>query len=173
MIFRELRQADAEEVERLVSIFDEEGIIKFLGADYVSGEDFAQSLLHISNCKSEETLPEGKVPFTFLVAEIDGKIAGRISIRHRLNEWYALVGGHIGYAVVPEYRGQGIATAMLRYGLDFLRVRGVEEAFISCKQTNDVSRAVIERCGGVFAGLVNDPTENLAEYRTYWIPTRS
>jgi predicted acetyltransferase len=173
MIFRELRLEDAEEVERLKSIFDEEGGFKFLGADYVPGEDFAQSLQRISNCKEEETVPEGKVPFTFLVAEIDGKIAGRISIRHRLNDWYALVGGHIGYGVVPEFRGKGIATSILRYGLEFLRVRGIEEAFISCKQTNDASRAVIEKCGGVFAGLVNDPMENLAEYRTYWISTRS
>jgi len=30
-------------------------------------------------------LPEGRVPATFLVAEAEGQIVGRVSIRHELN----------------------------------------------------------------------------------------
>lgn len=171
MIFRELRLEDAAEAERLQSVFEEEGLIKFLLADYVPGEDFAGYLRRVESYKFEETVPEGKVPSTFLVVEVDGKIAGRISIRHSLNDWLAFVGGHIGYGIVPEFRGQGVATTLLKYGVDFLANRGVEQVFISCKATNEASRRVIEKCGGVFAGIVQDPTENMADYRTYWIPT--
>ena len=38
-------------------------------------------------------LPEGRVPATFLVAEAEGQIVGRVSIRHELNAHLAEVGG--------------------------------------------------------------------------------
>ena len=41
-------------------------------------------------------LPCGWVPSTFLVAEIGGRIVGCTSIRHRLTEQLAQVGGHSG-----------------------------------------------------------------------------
>src|SRR5674476_1621830 len=44
-------------------------------------------------------LPEGRVPATFLVAEAEGQIVGRVSIRHELNAYLAEVRGHIGYGV--------------------------------------------------------------------------
>jgi predicted acetyltransferase len=171
MIFRELRIEDAEEVERLHQTFYQESGFHFLLSEYVPGEDFNKYLERVNLYKTEKTVPDGKVPSTFLVVEIDGRIAGRISIRHRLNVWLALVGGHIGYGVVPEFRGRGVATALLSFGVNFLRDMGVDQVFISCKEVNSASRAVIEKCGGVFAGMVKDPTENGAEYRTYWIPT--
>ena len=38
-------------------------------------------------------IPEGWVPATFLVAEAEGQIVGRVSIRHALNAHLAEVGG--------------------------------------------------------------------------------
>jgi len=54
-------------------------------------------------------LPEGWVPVTFLVAEAEGQIVGRVSIRHALNAHLAEVGGHIGYGVRPGFRRRGLA----------------------------------------------------------------
>ena len=48
-------------------------------------------------------LPEGWVPVTFLVAEAEGQIVGRVSIRHALNAHLAEVGGHIGYGCVLAF----------------------------------------------------------------------
>jgi len=53
------------------------------------------------------------VPSTFLFAFDASRIIGRVSIRHELNEFLLRVGGHIGYVVVPEFRRQGYATAIL------------------------------------------------------------
>lgn len=105
------------------------------------------------------------------MAVIDGKIAGRLSIRHRLNDFLALTGGHIGYGVAPEFRGQGVATYMLRHGLRFLNGIGVERCFISCLPDNEHSRRTIEKYGGEFAGIVTDTYGIGKGYRTYWIPT--
>jgi predicted acetyltransferase len=168
---RELRvedASDAAQVHKAVMALDN---WQFLLSDYVQDEEFAGYMDRVSSWKDEARVPEGKVASTFLVAAIDGKIAGRLSIRHRLNEFLGLVGGHIGYGVAPEFRGQGVATYMLKYGLEFMRERGEEKIFISCHSDNQASRRIIEKCGGEFAALVPHPFENGELYRTYWIPT--
>lgn len=168
---RELLPEDGDQVAKIHAVMKEQDNFNFMLSDYRVGEDFAPYIDRVNTYKNLETVPEGKVPSTFFVAVVDGKIAGRLSVRHSLNEWLALVGGHIGYGVAPEFRGKGVATHMLQFGLKFLNELGVDRCFISCRTGNDHSRRTIEKCGGEFAGLVNDPTEDGAEYRTYWIPT--
>jgi predicted acetyltransferase len=99
-------------------------------------------------------LAEGNVPSTFLVADVDGKIVGRTSIRHELNEFLASEGGHIGFGVVPEERRKGYATQILRQSLEVARALGVERVLITCSDDNIGSAAVIVRCDGVFESAV-------------------
>ena len=168
---RELRVEDASDAARVHKAMMELDDWQFLLSDYVQDEEFSQYIDRVSSWKDEAAVPEGKVASTFLIAIIDGKIAGRLSIRHRLNDFLGLVGGHIGYGVAPEFRGQGVATYMLKYGLEFMNERGEEKVFISCHSENEASRRIIEKCGGEFAALVPHPYENGELYRTYWIPT--
>jgi predicted acetyltransferase len=56
-----------------------------------------------------EFVAPNQVSSTFLLAEVDGDIVGRVSIRHELNAYLPSVGGHIGYAVRPAYRRRGYA----------------------------------------------------------------
>ncbi len=44
-------------------------------------------------------LAPGRVPHTMLYGFLDGKIIGRVSVRHHLNENLRKRGGHIGYWV--------------------------------------------------------------------------
>lgn len=168
---RELILEDASDAARVHKAMMELDDWQFLLTDYVQDEEFSKYIDRVSSWKDEATVPEGRVASTFLVAVIDGKIAGRLSLRHRLNEFLGLVGGHIGYGVAPEFRGKGVATHMLKYGLEFMKERGEEKIFISCHSENVASRKIIEKCGGEFAALVPHPYENGELYRTYWIPT--
>ena len=43
-----------------------------------------------------------QVPATFLLAEVDGEIVGRVSIRHELNDYLERFGGHIGAPPAPR-----------------------------------------------------------------------
>lgn len=56
-------------------------------------------------------LPADRVRATFLVADVKGVIVGRASIRHTLNDQLRHLGGHIGYAVLPEHRRRGYGKA--------------------------------------------------------------
>jgi predicted acetyltransferase len=77
------------------------------------------------------------VPSTFLFAFVGNRIVGRASIRHSLNEFLHRVGGHIGYVVVPEFRRQGYATAILGQSLLIARDKcGLHRILVTCDDDN-------------------------------------
>ena len=88
------------------------------------------------------------MPATFLLAEVDGTVVGRVSVRHRLNDRLIAHGGHIGYCVLAPYRRRGYATEMLRQGLVIARAARVDRVLVTCDQDNVASARVITNCGG-------------------------
>jgi predicted acetyltransferase len=114
-------------------------------------------------------LPDGFVPNSFLLADVDGRLVGRTSVRHELNGALAREFGHIGYAVVPNERRRGYATEILRQSLVVAARVGVTQALVICDESNVGSARTIERCGGVFeSAAVNSEGEAI---RRYWVPT--
>jgi predicted acetyltransferase len=82
----------------------------------------------------------------------------------------AIVGGHIGYGVLPAFRRRGYATRMLAHGVQVLNTLGVERAFVTCDEHNAASRSIIERAGGAFVDTYSGPEAD-TRTRRYWIPT--
>lgn len=105
---------------------------------------------HLAEERRWETAPPANfVPMTMLWWVEGETCLGRISIRHRLNDWLREVGGHIGYDIRPSARRRGHATAMLAAALPRAAALGIEKALITCDFDNIGSRKVIERNGGV------------------------
>jgi predicted acetyltransferase len=110
----------------------------------------------------------GLVPATFLAADVGGRLVGRSSIRHELNDFLAREGGHIGYGVLPGHRRRGYATAILRQSLVVARSVGVERVLLICDDDNVGSIKVIERNGGTLESIVSR-SKPAPDYRRYWI----
>ena len=109
------------------------------------------------------------VPSTFLFAFVEARIVGRVSIRHALNAFLERVGGHIGYAVVPEFRRRGYATEILRQSIEFARTRlGIHRILVTCDEDNVGSIRTIEKNGGVLEDIVTGPDLSKPK-RRYWI----
>ncbi|HEY5265778.1 MAG TPA: GNAT family N-acetyltransferase [Acidimicrobiales bacterium] len=110
-----------------------------------------------------------------LVADVDGELVGRVSVRFALNDFLATTGGHIGYAVVPARRNKGYATEMLRQALVLTRAEGITRVLVTCNDDNAGSRRVIESCGGIFESMVplearqSLNSEGGQLVRRYWI----
>lgn len=130
------------------------------------GQPFAELVEHHRQAARGLGLPPGLVPATFLLAEVDGEVVGRSSIRHELNDQLRLEGGHIGYGILTAHRRRGYATEVLRQSLVIARSLGVGRALVTCDDDNVASAAAIEANGGVqedtvrFGGVL---------IRRYWI----
>ena len=125
-------------------------------------------LRRLADSRAGLNLREGWVGSTFLVADMDGQIVGRISIRHHLNEFLRTEGGHIGYCVLPAYRRRGYATEILRQALIVARSLGIDQVLITCDDDNIGSIRVIESCGGKLDS-VRPAKPGTPALRRYWI----
>ena len=122
----------------------------------------------------DRLLARATTPEPPLVAEsvywgvVDGNVVGRISLRHRLNENLAKVGGHIGYEVRPSYRRRGIATEMLRQILITPEARSLGRLLLTCAPDNVASNKTILSNGGVLERVVFVEMVN-GDRNHYWI----
>lgn len=136
---------------------------------YEEDMPFARYLERLEQHARGQQLPPGHVPSTFLFAFDGSRIVGRGSIRHELNDFLFRVGGHIGYAVVPEFRRRGYATEILRQLLTIARVRlDLARVLLTCDDDNIGSIRTIEKNGGVLENVVSG-ADLLAPKRRYWI----
>lgn len=73
-------------------------------------------------------VPEGFVNETlyFLTDDNETKLFGAVDIRHELNDYLRLFGGHIGYGIVPSERRHGYAKIQLALALPIARSIGIK-----------------------------------------------
>jgi predicted acetyltransferase len=132
------------------------------------GMSYAEMLDLMDKESRGEDLAPGRVPHTMYYGFVDGKIIGRMSLRHELNESLRYRGGHIGYAVAPRFRQKGYATEMVRQVLPMCRGLGLKEIMITCADDNVASWRVIEKFGGVLKDKIWDDVDS-EMIRRYWL----
>jgi len=99
----------------------------------------------------------------------DVEVVGFIALRHRLTDALRVIGGHIGYAVRPSRRREGIATRALGLVLDDARRLGLDRVLLTCDDDNEASARTIERCGGQRQMPDSKSPSGAALVRHYWI----
>jgi predicted acetyltransferase len=133
------------------------------------GEAFADHIERLERQRCGFDLGE-LVAGTWLIADVEGMVVGRTSIRHELNAYLAFHGGHIGYAVRPAFRRRRYATEILRQSVIIARSYGVHPVLITCDDDNVGSAAVIQSCGGSLERVVSaSESDTSVPFRRYWI----
>ena len=168
MILRPLTledRSEAVQAHRELALDDFDFLLDSLGK-YEENGDWAAYLDRLDSLRRGENVPDGWVASTFLIAEVDSRIIGRVSIRHELNAYLAERAGHIGYGVRPEFRGRGYATEILQQALRIVRNLGVQRVLVTCNESNEVSSKIIEKCGGVLENIID--ADDGERVRRYW-----
>ena len=107
-----------------------------------------------------------KVPSTTFWLYADGVPVGFGSIRHFLTEALSQAGGHIGYGIAPQFRGNGYGNEILRLLLKKADEIGLEKVLVTVDLDNIASQAVALANGGVITGRTDDSV-------LIWIDTKN
>lgn len=135
---------------------------------YGNYRDFDAWLIGMGSRRTGKNLPEGYVRENFYLCYEGGEMVGVFSLKFELTQFLLDFGGHIGYAVRAKRRKRGLATRMLKQGLDIARELGFEKVLLVCDDDNLASERVIIKNGGAYENRLFDPDEGVYVKR-YWI----
>lgn len=125
-------------------------------------------LKEMQDRSSGENLPKGYVRENFYLCYERKRLIGVFSLKFELTESLLKYGGHIGYAVRPADRNRGLATQMLKQGLELSKNFGFKRILCICDSDNYASEKVILKNGGIFENELYDPYEEVFVKR-FWI----
>lgn len=131
-------------------------------------KNYNEWLNEMKNRHTGENLPKGYVRENFYLCYEGKKLVGVFSLKFELTAFLLNYGGHIGYAVRPDMRNNGLATQMLQQGLKLAKNFGIEHILCVCNSDNYASEKVILKNGGVFENELYDADENVMVKR-FWI----
>ena len=98
-------------------------------------------------------LEEGYVPDTYFFLWNDDEIVGLFKIRHYLNDFLRNGPGHIGYTILPKYRGKGYAKKGLLLAIEKCKeIIKEDEIYFSVHKDNPASLKVLIDCGAFITG---------------------
>ena len=98
-------------------------------------------------------MPDWMVPETFYFLWKEDEIVGQFRIRHYLNDALRTGGGHIGYFIGKQFRGNGYATEGLRLTLEEARkIIPEDEIYLRVNLDNPASLRVMQKNGGRVVG---------------------
>ncbi len=102
----------------------------------------------INDCSITPT--ETYVPQSYYFLWKDNKIVGWFKFRHQLCESLKKNGGHIGYVIIPEYRGNGYAARGLKLLLDKVRNVIPEDEFWLFAHKNNLASQKVMLANGAY-----------------------
>ena len=99
----------------------------------------------LSDMHKGRNLKDGYVHSTeFWIINTNNKYCGRISLRHKLNDFLSKHGGHIGYDIILSERGKGYSTKALSLCLKKAKNIGLTKVLLTCDEDNLPSIKTIE-----------------------------
>ncbi len=97
--------------------------------------------------------------YHFFISSLDGTKMGKCDLRIGYND-NLYYGGHIGYTVFPEYRGNHYAGKACLLLFQLAIKHNMEYLYITCNPDNYASRKTCEYAGGTLLEIAELPEGN-------------
>ena len=97
------------------------------------------------------------VPSYHFKIRVKNEIAGHINFRAGNSKQILNYDGHIGYEVLPLYRGDRISQKAAKLILPFVKEHGFSSIVLTCSPENLASTKIIKGLGGKFIATRNFP----------------
>lgn len=106
----------------------------------------------------------------YLAVNAEGKPVGSIHIRYfdEGNKGFGYVSDNIpelGMALLPEYRGQGLGTALMKELFKGMKARGIEKVSLSVAPENEPAIRLYERFGFQEVGMCGTSITMVADVK--------
>ncbi|SEC03356.1 GNAT family N-acetyltransferase [Terriglobus roseus] len=90
----------------------------------------------------------------YLMKDAHGVAVGDINLRLHSTQQILLYGGHIGYTVYPQFRGEHYAARAVRLLIPGARGFGIDPLWITTDPENTASRRTCELAGAVYVETI-------------------
>lgn len=167
LVIRQLTPADESAFFEGMKLWSEKDL-GWYTFSWKPGMPYQEMLTILEDECAGRNLAPGRVAHTMLYAFLDGKIIGRVSIRHELNDFLLRRGGHIGYSVAETYRRKGFATELMKAGMSYCKTLGLSKILVTCDDANEPSWKIIEKFNATLENKFIDEAENKT-IRRYWV----
>lgn len=97
--------------------------------------------------------------YHFFISSLNGAKMGKCDLRIGYND-NLYYGGHIGYTVFPEYRGNHYAGKACLLLFELAVKHDMEYLYITCDPDNYASRKTCEYAGGTLLEIAELPKDN-------------
>ncbi len=146
---RAASRADGMDVYNMLQSIpkDENGFMNGVcGKTYEEYKEWLEA--RVRNSLQEGIVDGYKVPQTTYWLYVDGSPVGMGKLRRFLTDALKIAGGHIGYAIAPQYRGKGYAKILLKLMLEEAGRIGLSEVLLTIHTDNAASLSVAKANGG-------------------------
>lgn len=125
----------------------------------VTEEEFRDIVIpELINHSNGIGLSEGYVPDTYYFLWNENEIVGLFKVRHYLNDFLMKGPGHVGYSILPKYRGMAYASQGLALAIEKCKeIIPEDEIYLSVNKDNIASLKVQEKNG---AYIVDETEED-------------
>ena len=128
----------------------------FLDTDFLENDEIKLVLEKTQDGDEERNW----VPaYHFFICDLSGTRMGTCDLRIGYNE-NLYYGGHIGYRVFPEYRGNHYAGKACLLLFQLAGKHGMEYLYITCNPDNHASKKTCEYAGGKLLEIAELPEGN-------------
>lgn len=168
-----IRKLDAHSTS-LAKQFNRKSIVKSRLVLNIENEKLVYSIAPVEPSYEREVQLEdtdygfSEVPPTVFIAEVDGKLAGRI----RLLKWWNQFGYIEDLVVNPDFRGMGIGRTLIEHGIQWSREQGFPGVMLETQDDNVPACQLYASCGFVLNGFDRNVYKainpNTRETALYW-----